>query len=65
VGGTTQTAHFDVNAGSDNNNPGATYGIVGGGPAVGNHVHNVHVVGDTQAFPVVQKTMIRNAIIKV
>jgi hypothetical protein len=65
AGGTTQTAHFDVNAGSDGNSPGASYGIVGSGPAVGNHTHNVHVVGDTQAFPVVQKTIIRNAIIKI
>jgi hypothetical protein len=65
VGAVTQTAHLDVNVGSDGNTPGATYGIVGGGPAVGNHTHNVRVVGDTTAFSVVQKTMIRNAIIKV
>jgi hypothetical protein len=65
AGGTTQTAHMVIGGTTDGNAPGGNLGIVGSGPAVGNHTHTFTVTGDTQAFPVVQKTIIRNAIIKI
>lgn len=65
VGGGTSTAHMNFPGSTGNSNQPATYGIVGSGPGLGDHNHNFTVVGDTQAFSVVQRTMIRNAIIKI
>lgn len=53
-------------AGSTGGVPGGgIYGIVGGGPAVGDHAHSFNVALTMNASSVVQKTILRNSIIRV